>query len=265
MSARRRNRRTRRERPDLRRVASVAADLAQRGVLLLGVAAVIAVILLGLEALRALPVERIVVAGKLENLRHAAVREALADELDAGLIFLDLARLRERLEAMPWVYRAELRRRFPGTLEVRVLEQVPIARWGDTAFLNHEARVIEVDDAARWSDLPQIRGPEGSAARLMTHYRRLRLDLASLDLVPVALVEDDFRQLSVTLANGVSLQLGDRDFRLRLQRFLRLWREQLAQADAAVARVDLRYETGAAVAFEEVEQLAALSETVLDR
>jgi hypothetical protein len=57
---------------------------------------------------------------------------------------LDLRDLRRELEALPWVYRAELRRRFPDTLEIRVVEQVPIARWGDGAFLNHEARVVRL-------------------------------------------------------------------------------------------------------------------------
>jgi cell division protein FtsQ len=265
MNAKRRNRRLKREGPGLRQLVASTAALLQSGVLLLSIAALVAVIFLGLEALRALPVERIVVAGKLENLRHNAVRETLAAELDGGLLFLDLEGLQQRLEAMPWVYRAELRRRFPDTLEVRVYEQVPIARWGDTAFLNHEAIVIEVEDRARWADLPQIRGPKGSAPRLMTHYRRLRLDLAGLDLTPVALVEDNFGQLAVTLDNGVEIQLGDRDFRLRLQRFLRLWQDELAAGEAAVTRVDLRYESGAAVAFEDVAQVAVLAESSVNR
>ncbi|MEM1188721.1 MAG: FtsQ-type POTRA domain-containing protein [Pseudomonadota bacterium] len=260
-----RNAKSKRERGSLQQLIAQCLAMLQRGVFLFSLAAMAGVALLALEALRALPVERIVVGGKLENLRHAAVREALAGELDAGLLFLDLGALREDLESMPWVHRAELRRRFPDTLEVRVVEQVPIARWGASAYLNHEARVIEVADAKRWADLPAIRGPEGSAARLMSHYQQLRLDLAPLALMPVALAEDDFGQLAVTLNNGTTLQLGDREFRGRLQRFVELWRGELVHSDTAVRRVDLRYETGAAVAIEEVEQVAGLSAASGDR
>ncbi len=263
MAARRQKKtRNARSKPELMSMQGLVARclaLLQRGVLLFSLAVIAGIALLAMEALRSLPVERIVVGGKLENLRHAAVREALAGELDAGLLFLDLDALRARLESLPWVYGAELRRRFPDTLEVRVVEQVPIARWGDSAYLNHEARVIEVADAKRWADLPAIRGPEDSAPRLMRHYQQLLLDLAPLALTPVSLTEDDFGQLGVVLDNGTALQLGDREFRGRLQRFVELWRSELARSDVAVHHVDLRYETGAAVAFEEAEQVAGLS------
>lgn len=276
MAGRKRNARSRG--PTLRqrlvaamRLLVVGIDRAVMFAALLGLAALAA---FAVEALRAVPVERIVVAGKLEHLRQEAVREALASELGDGLLVLDLPALRARLEALPWVYRAELRRRFPGTLEVRVVEQVPIARWGGDAFLNHEARVIEVVDATRWMDLPTLRGPAGSEARLMTYYRQLGLDLASIGLNPVALREDDFGQLRATLDNAAVLELGDHGFRARVQRFVRLWTEELAGSEAAIQRVDLRYESGAAVAFvaagpdevegTEAEQVAALTHTSRD-
>ncbi|EED33846.1 cell division transmembrane protein [gamma proteobacterium NOR5-3] len=227
--------------------------------------AVSGVVYLGTEALRNLPVERIVVTGKLEHLRQDALREALSDELDEGLLFLSLARLQDTLEALPWVYSAQLRRRFPDTLEVSVVEQLPIARWGEEAFLNHEARIIEVADGERWQDLPQIRGPGGSEARLMNHYQRLLERLRPLALTPVFLSEDDYGQLLVGLDNGVQLQLGNHDFSLRLQRFLQLWSSDLKKADRLVQRVDMRYDGGAAVAFDQTPQLAGLTENTQGR
>ncbi|WP_439101833.1 cell division protein FtsQ/DivIB [Congregibacter sp.] len=215
---------------------------------------------LGMEALRGVPVERIVVTGKIENLRQEALRDALSGHLDGGLLFLSLSDLQGTLEALPWVYTAELRRRFPDTLEVSVVEQLPIARWGDEAFLNHEARIIGVTDGERWQDLPEIRGPEGSEGRLMNHYQRLLERLRPLQLTPTALSEDAYGQLYARLDNGLELQLGDHDFSLRLQRFLLLWKNDLKDADRLVRRVDMRYDGGAAVAFDQTPQLAGLTE-----
>lgn len=211
------------------------------------------------EALRSLRVERIVVAGKLEHLRQEAVTSALAGNLDEGLVFLNLSELREELEALPWVYRAALRRRYPDTLEVHVTEQLPIARWGERGFLNHEARITTVADAQRWQDLPLIRGPKGSESRLMSRYQRLLEQLGPLSLTPVAVFEDEFGQLRVDLDNGLQLQLGDHDFAARMQRFQQLWRNELEASPREVARVDMRYDRGAAVAFHAPTQLAAVA------
>ncbi|WP_439105687.1 cell division protein FtsQ/DivIB [Congregibacter sp.] len=263
MAAARRNSR-RRSTPTLGERFKLILQSIQRG---LGAAvaagamlALAGVVYLGVSALRSLPVERIVVTGKLENLRQEALREALSDDLEQGLLFLSLGDLQARLEDLPWVYTAQLRRRFPDTLEVSVVEQLPIARWGDEAFLNHEARVIEVADGERWQELPQIRGPVGSEARLMNHYQRLLERLRPLALTPIALSEDDYGQLRVGLDNGLDLQLGDRDFSIRLQRFLKLWKSDLQATDRVVQRVDMRYDGGAAVAFEQTPQLAGLTE-----
>jgi cell division protein FtsQ len=260
--AARRNVRRQAHKPALRaRVLALRASLLTlTRQLLLGLAFIglAAGAVLSWRTLEAMPVERIVVTGKLENLRRDAVRTALATELDGGLLFLDLGALRARLEALPWVYRASLRRRFPDTLEVNVVEQLPIARWGDDAFLNHEARIIAVRDSERWRDLPQIRGPEGSAPRLMARYQRLLEQFGPVDLNPVAIDEDGFGQLTVTLYSGLELQLGNRDFAGRVQQFLHLWRSELRDAELVARRVDMRYDSGAAVAFEEAEQVAGL-------
>lgn len=228
---------------------ALAAPVAERLVSLAGLLVLLAVVAGAISALRAMPVEHIVVRGKLEYLREETLRDALAGKLSTGLLFLDLQTLRRRVEALPWVYRAQLRRRFPDTLEVLVFEQLPIARWGDAAFLNHEAVVIPVNEDPRWDDLPTIRGPQGSEGRLMKRYRRLREALAGVGLRPGALTEDAFGQVRVQLDNGVALHLGDRDFSHRVRRFLQLWHGELRHAARPVRRVDLRYESAAAVAF----------------
>ncbi|MEM6543968.1 MAG: FtsQ-type POTRA domain-containing protein [Pseudomonadota bacterium] len=215
---------------------------------------------LALTAMQRVSVERVVVLGKLAHVQEAALREVLASELDAGLLFLNLGELRERLEALPWVYSAELRRRYPETLEVHVVEQLPIARWGNNGFLNHEAKIIEVSNADRWRDLPLISGPEGHAASLVSTYLQLREQLLAVSLAPVSLAEDEFGQLFVRLDRGTILALGSRSHSDRMDRFLTLWRTELgSRPQRAIARVDLRYSEGAAVEFAEQPKLLGVA------
>lgn len=264
-ASRRRPRRSAAVRPPLQ--ARIGQPLRRLGAALPSLGALLVagllVVLLerGVSALYAQPVRQIVVAGHLDPAHRRGVQETLQAQIDRGLLGLPLRAIRDELEALPWVYRARLRRRFPDTLEVAIVEQRPIARWGDGGFLNHEAQVIAVADAAAWQSLPRIRGPEGSQARLMHRYQRLLELLRPLQLTPVRLEEDAFGQLAATLDNGVELRLGDREFLRRVEDFRLLWRRELQSQAAQVLRVDMRYDSGAAVALRELplpETLAAL-------
>ena len=159
---------------------------------------------------------------------------------------------------LPWVYSASVRRRWPDTLDIRVVEQLPIARWGDRGFLNHEGRVFAGSGRGEWSELPVIHGPAGTEQRLMQHYQRLRDLLAPAGLSVARLEQDGLGQLHAELQSGLRLNLGNEQFLLRVRRFLDLYRNDLVQRAAQVARVDLRYAKGAAVTFHEPPQLAAV-------
>ena len=220
----------------------------------------------GVALLYEQPVMHIAVSGKLDGEQREAVRSTGAARIDSGLLALDLQAPRAELESLPWVSRASLRRQFPAPLEISVLEQRPIARWGDGAFLNHEARVVEVTDAQRWEALPMIRGPEGSQRRVMAHYQRLRELLRPLELTPVSLEEDDFGQLTMMLERGVEVVFGDREqFATRVDNLLTQWRQALRTDEARVRRIDLRYAGGAAVAFDDSPGLPALATAIDDR
>lgn len=209
----------------------------------------------GLQAwvyLSAIPVERIVVTGELENTRTSAVQDMVQPALVGGFLGADLKEVRGQLEALPWIYEANVRRVWPNALEIHVVEQLPIARWGDGAFLNHEGEVFRPSHNEDWSALPQLRGPEGAAGELMHTYQRLVDILAPLRLNVSQLRVDDRGQVEAVLAGGQSLMIGGDDFRQRMQRFSRLYHVELASRMSEVERVDLRYHKGVAVAYREL-------------
>ncbi len=218
------------------------------------------VVLLGQRAwdgLMSMPVGRIAVAGTLDETRRDALQSAVQRSLDGGFVAADLSRVRKALERLPWVYSASVRRRWPDTLDIRVVEQLPIARWGDRGLMNHEGELFAASGGER-SELPVIHGPAGSEQRLMQHYQRLRQLLAESGLAVCRLEQDALGQLHAELDSGLRIELGNEDFLLRVQRFLDLYREDLAQREKRVARVDLRYAKGAAVTFHPAPQLAAV-------
>lgn len=208
--------------------------------------------------LQSIPVQHITVTGELEHTRTSLIQDMIQPALVGGFLRADLQRIRAELEELPWIYQATVQRRWPNALEINVIEQLPIARWGDSGFLNHEGEVINSGNSEEWRSLPLLEGPEGSAKRLMAGYQRILEILASLHLEVAQLQLDQRGQVEVVLQGGTRLLLGSEDFLERMHRFVAIYRTQLAPRAGEVERVDLRYETGVAVTFTESSQVAGI-------
>jgi cell division protein FtsQ len=230
-----------------------------RLLVLLGAGAVLAAALQGYITLQAIPVERITVTGKLKHTQTEVVQQMVHPALVGGFLNADLQQIRAQLEALPWIYEASVRRRWPNSLEIHVVEQLPIARWGEGGFLNHEGEVFQSSDAEAWQDLPRLAGPPGSQRELMARYQRLEDMLAEVALEVHTLQVDERGQLQAGLTGGIELVLGNEHLRERVQRFIAVYRAELASRAGEVARVDLRYQSGLAVAFHEPAQVAGLT------
>ena len=212
------------------------------------------VMVAGLQAyitLQSIAVRHITVTGELEHTRTGLVQDMVQPALVGGFLRADLQRIRAQLEELPWIYQATVQRRWPNALEIHVIEQLPIARWGESDFLNHEGEVFRSDSSKEWQALPRLRGPEGSAQAMVAGYQRIVEILRPLQLAIAQLTVDERGQVDVVLEGGMQLLLGGEDFLERMHRFVAIYRTELSARAADVERVDLRYETGIAVAFSE--------------
>lgn len=222
-----------------------------RLLIMLGAAVVLTAGIKAFITVQSLPVQRISVTGELEHTQAQAVQDMVQPGLVGGFLSADLQQIRRQLEGLPWIYEATVRRRWPNALEIHVVEELPIARWGRDGFLNHEGGVFHSDKDGDWQALPHLQGPKGSARSLVAKYQRLVEILAPLDLAVEQLAVDERGQLEAVLAGGMQLSLGGDDFLERMQRFKGIYRTELAARRTEVVRVDLRYESGIAVAFKE--------------
>jgi cell division protein FtsQ len=217
--------------------------------ILVGAAVVLTAATKAFLTVQSLPVQRISVTGAMEHTQAQAVQDIVQPALAGGFLKADLQEIRRQLESLPWIYEANVRRKWPNALEINVVEELPIARWGKDGFLNHEGGVFRSTKDGDWDSLPLLLGPDDSAEALMAKYQRLAEILAPLNLKVEQLAMDERGQMEAVLAGGMQLYMGGDDFLGRMQRFSGIYRNELAERRADVERVDLRYESGVAVAF----------------
>jgi len=229
-----------------------------RALILFGAAVVLAAATRAFITVQSLPVQRISVTGELEHTQAQAVQDMVQPGLAGGFLNADLQQIRRQLEGLPWIYEATVRRRWPAALEIHVVEETPIARWGEDGFLNHEGEIFHSRKSGDWNSLPLLTGPQGSAQSLMAKYQRLVDILVPLALSVEQLAMDERGQVQAVLAGGTEMNLGGDDFRARMQRFVAIYTSELAGRQNEIERVDLRYESGVAVAFRESPPVAGL-------
>ena len=222
-----------------------------RGLLVTGVALLSAGVYLGVTHLSAHQVERLTVMGDVQHIDIEAIQSRLAPRVAAGFFATDLADLRHGLESLPWVYRVNIRRRWPAEIEVTLTEQRPLARWGEGGYLNHEGEFFAANPNPLYQDLPSLIGPDGAEVSLVRRYQTLAGLLEPTGLQISELSLDPLGQVSVQFDSGLSLLLGTKNISRRVARFKRLLEEELPAQ--AMATVDLRYEHGAAVTFNDAE------------
>ena len=102
---------------------------------------------------------------KLEGQKEtsdSAIVAAVGLEPGATLLTIDPEAMRERLERLPWVTEATVRKVLPGKLDVTIKEAVPYARWRDRGvevLVAEDGEVLSDDVPYEFAELPLVVGP----------------------------------------------------------------------------------------------------------
>jgi len=197
------------------------------------------------------PIAKVSVQGDLNYVSHQAVQERMEPFVEASFFEVDLEALRHDLEQMPWIAHVEARRIWPDQVMVRLDEQLPIARWGDEALLNNSGQAFAPNDLAEYEHLPQLYGPKRAQLRVMQQYQLLSQMLRPMGFSIARLELRERGSWFLTTTQGIELLLGRDQVIEKMRRFTAIYQQALAQESEKIARIDLRYANGLAVAWHE--------------
>jgi cell division protein FtsQ len=196
------------------------------------------------------PVERVAIEGRFQRVSPLDVEKAVRDvSRGRGLVALDLPDVSAAVRRLPWVDTVSVRRSWPRGLSVFVVEQVPVARWGETGLLNIRGELFVNDARHVPPELPELTGPPGSQAEVTSRYLAAqgRLVEAGMRLSGARL--DPRGAWEFRLDNGVTLRLGRRQVDERFDRFMNAASRLVAVRSGDIDYIDLRYTNGFAVGW----------------
>jgi cell division protein FtsQ len=158
----------------------------------------------------------------------------------SSLLFLDVGAARARLEAIPWVAEATVRKFYPDRLQITITEREPFALWQ----INGKVQVIAADGTVlsnriepRLASLPFVVGP-GAALAARDFLAVLDAYPAIRDQVRASILVAE-RRWNLRLKSGLDVRLPDANVEAALDTLARLDREK-ALLTRDITAVDLR-------------------------
>ncbi|XLP06337.1 cell division protein FtsQ/DivIB [Alteromonas marina] len=195
-----------------------------------------------------MPVQVIDFSGDYQHIDITKLERLIRKAQPGSFFALDVNEVFELVESQSWVYRASVRKKWPNTLKIYLVEQQPVAQWNEDLLLNPYGDTF--NDEGVVLDLPRLYGPGGSEKTALEGYNAMHALISTTDMTLSELSLSERFAWQVQLKNGIKLNLGRQEFIDRLQRFIDVY-PLLAQQEKAVKYVDLRYDTGVAVGWKD--------------
>lgn len=191
----------------------------------------------------------LVVSGRLVHVEPAMVRATVQPLVGTGFFTTRVDTLSAAVVKLPWVAEANVRRQWPHTLTVDIVEETPVARWDADGLMDARGRVFAKSNDAIYAKLPKLSGDEGSEQDVLAQYNTLASLLAPRGLAIATLTVDERGGATLELDDGIEVRLGREQAQERLARFGAEALPALGARLTSVAYVDMRYSNGFAVGW----------------
>ncbi len=193
------------------------------------------------------PVETVVVDGATRHIDKTIIANQVAAGINGRILELDLSAIQDRLVEEPWINEVEVRRAWPPALQVKLIEEVPVARWGNRGLLNHQGDIFWPEKVDAYQALPELSGPSHETVRIMQQFRDLNSLFIRSGITLAGLELESRGAWTLHLNNGIKVIAGRDDLMPRLRRFIQVYETQLVEQQESIKEVDIRYTNGVAV------------------
>lgn len=203
--------------------------------------------IVGIETSNWFPLSRLEVQGQ-KYTQAEELYNSFQKIQDRGFFSMNMQSAEKEISALPWVKKVQLRKIWPETLSLTLVEHQPLAFWGEKGVVSKEGKVFYP------KSLPQekwvtLTGPDAIASELTELLQMYQTELAKKELSVASIELSERGAVSLKLQDGANVKLGKYQVAERLGRFLEQIDTLKNYKKDPLAYVDLRYQNGLVVAW----------------
>ncbi len=192
------------------------------------------------------PIRTVHVYG-VNRVNQQDIQSALTPLLENGFFATKIDRIRDRLREFVWVSDILVRRTWPDLVDITIVEKNAVARWKIGGLLSDNGEVFSPDRKTWPDELPMFAGGAGKQIIMLEHFKNINRILVPLHAKIAYLELTPYEAWKLTLDNGVTLQMGQKDILTRLEHFVKVYSKIIGERADRVEYVDLRYPNGVAI------------------
>lgn len=193
-----------------------------------------------------LPIQSVSIYGVLQPEDKPTIQSLISSDVQTSLLSVKLRKIQFAIQQFPWVQNVNVKRVWPNQLSVVILNQEPVAWWNDQWLINVYGEKFQKGSLVVSNDLPKFYGNGDSIIKMLAYYQQINTMFIPLNLTVNQLELDQIGSWQITLSNGMILKVSQDDALMRIQRFVRIYKN-VFQDNKSAKIVDLRYSHGFAV------------------
>ena len=196
-----------------------------------------------------LPIRYVRVGGAFQYIAKEKIKSAIQPLLAESFFSLDMQTIRAAVEALPWVDSAGVKRIWPDTIEIKIYEQQPVARWLNHQLINKRGESFQPANVEGFEALPQLLGSVDQERKVFIFMLKLQDGLRNNNLVLAEIKVSERRSWRIKLVKGITVQLGRKQPFKNFQRFIKVLPVLGKDRTEMIKTVDMRYPNGFSITW----------------
>lgn len=189
------------------------------------------------------PIKQVKIISTYEHLDQEFLQNVIMSYIGNGFFHLNAIGMKRQLLKLPWVYATSVRRKWPDTIIVNIVEQHAVLQWGTHALINNKGVVFTPLLNTFPKGLPVIFGPEEREFEIFTLYQKAREYFEPLDLSIKQLFFNPEHYWEILLNSNTLIYLKENDLLDQLKFLTGIYPKIIAGHKNQPKSIDLRYNT----------------------